>query len=93
MFFLGVMYSLGQSVAQDHGKARELYQKAADAGNAVAMNHLGWLYRMAGVSPKITAGHASGTKEPPTPATRHGRNRYLSLDHSGSKQMAPITIS
>ena len=31
-------------MAQDYGKAREWYEKAADKGNAGAMNNLGWLY-------------------------------------------------
>jgi hypothetical protein len=41
---LGDLYYDGRGVAQDYGKAREWYQKAADAGNAVAMNKLGDLY-------------------------------------------------
>jgi hypothetical protein len=44
MYNLGVIYDKGQGVAQDYGKAREWYQKAADAGNTNAMVNLGWLY-------------------------------------------------
>src|SRR5262249_8079580 len=33
-----------KGVIQDYGKAREWYQKAADAGNTHAMNELGLLY-------------------------------------------------
>jgi uncharacterized protein len=43
MNILGVMYEFGHGVAQDYGKAREWYQKAADAGNAIGMDHLGAL--------------------------------------------------
>jgi len=38
------LYGNGCGVAQDYAQAREWYQKAADAGNADAMNNLGWLY-------------------------------------------------
>jgi uncharacterized protein YegL len=41
---LGELYEHGQGVAQDYGKAREWYQKAADAGNRTAMRNLGVLY-------------------------------------------------
>jgi len=44
MFDLGVLYRDGLGVAQDYDKARELFQKAADAGDADAMNNLGALY-------------------------------------------------
>jgi TPR repeat protein len=42
---LGWLYENGQGVAQDFGKAREWYEKAADKGNARAMFKLGQLYR------------------------------------------------
>jgi TPR repeat protein len=32
-------------VAQDYAKAREWFEKAADKGDAGAMNSLGWLYQ------------------------------------------------
>jgi TPR repeat protein len=38
---LGWLYEPGKGVAQDYGHACELYQKAADAGNAHAMKILG----------------------------------------------------
>jgi len=41
---LGDVYYDGRGVAQDDTKAREWYQKAADAGNGDAMFNLGWLY-------------------------------------------------
>jgi TPR repeat protein len=44
MTCLGVLYTNGQGVAQGNGKAREWYQKAADADNTLAMNNLGMLY-------------------------------------------------
>jgi TPR repeat protein len=37
---LGVLCHEGQGVTQDYGKAREWYQKAADAGNAMAKQNL-----------------------------------------------------
>jgi TPR repeat protein len=44
MYNLGVLYHNGQGVAQDYGKAREWFQKGADASNATAMNNLGVMY-------------------------------------------------
>ena len=40
MFNLGLLYDNGQGVAQDYGKAREWYQKAAEAGNTDAKKAL-----------------------------------------------------
>ena len=37
---LGLRYHIGQGVAQDYGKAREWYEKAADKGAAMAMTNL-----------------------------------------------------
>jgi hypothetical protein len=45
MFNLGVRYQNGDGVAQDYGKAREWYEKAAAKGNSDAMNNLGWIYQ------------------------------------------------
>jgi len=42
MLNLGWLYQNGWGVAQDYDKACKWYQKAADAGNAPAMNNLGW---------------------------------------------------
>jgi uncharacterized protein len=42
--YFGLLYENGWGVAHDYGKAREWYQKAADAGNPVAMRNLGVLY-------------------------------------------------
>jgi len=36
MASMGSLYENGYGVAQDYGKAREWYQKAADAGNKYA---------------------------------------------------------
>src|ERR1700678_258364 len=44
MYNLGVQCEAGQGVSQDYAKAREWYQKAADAGDANAMSSLGVLY-------------------------------------------------
>jgi TPR repeat protein len=41
---LGMMYHLGQGVAQDFGRAAVLYQQSADQGHADAQCHLGQLY-------------------------------------------------
>jgi uncharacterized protein len=41
---LGSLYANGQGVAQDYTKARELFQKAADKGDAMGMTDLGLLY-------------------------------------------------
>ena len=41
----GWAYQNGLGVPKDLGKAAELYQKAADQGNALAQNNLGWLYQ------------------------------------------------
>jgi TPR repeat protein len=38
------VYQYSWDVAKDNGKAREWYQKAADAGNADAMSNLGDFY-------------------------------------------------
>jgi len=44
MWLLGLLYNNGQGVAQDFGKARELFEKAAAKGDAMAMWLLGLLY-------------------------------------------------
>ena len=44
MFNLGLLYTDGQGVARDYGKAREWYEKAAAKDHASAMFNLGWLY-------------------------------------------------
>jgi TPR repeat protein len=41
---MGWLYEHGKGTKQDYGKARELYKKAADHGNANALNGLGLLY-------------------------------------------------
>lgn len=41
---LGVCYKKGTGVAVDHAKAAELYQKAADMGDAAAICNLGVCY-------------------------------------------------
>jgi TPR repeat protein len=40
LYHLGESYEYGQGVAQDDGKAREWYQKAAEAGNEDAKRAL-----------------------------------------------------
>jgi TPR repeat protein len=42
---VGVMYELGQGVAQDYAQALAWYRKAADQGNAGAQINLGDMYR------------------------------------------------
>jgi tetratricopeptide (TPR) repeat protein len=41
---LGFLYFKGQGVARDYAKARELWEKAADKGDARAMSYLGQVY-------------------------------------------------
>lgn len=40
MIELGVLYANGSSVAKDEAQARALFQRAADAGNALGLSHL-----------------------------------------------------
>ncbi|HYY27947.1 MAG TPA: hypothetical protein VE860_08390 [Chthoniobacterales bacterium] len=47
---LGWLYENGKGVAQAYGKAREWFQKAADAGNTDAMAGLGLYDRGLGVA-------------------------------------------
>ena len=42
--YLGYMYKHGEGVTQDYNKARELYERAIDKGNATAMYNLGYMY-------------------------------------------------
>jgi uncharacterized protein len=44
MYTLGMLYQNNWGVARDYAQARQWYQKAADSGNALAMNNLGYLY-------------------------------------------------
>jgi predicted Zn-dependent protease len=44
MFNLGVIYHNVQGAAQDYGKAREWFEKAAERGDARGMHNLGVLY-------------------------------------------------
>ena len=41
---LGTLYQFGHGVAQDYAKAREWYERGADAGDANSMSNLGALY-------------------------------------------------
>ncbi len=41
---LGSLYLQGRGVAQDYTRARELYQRAAERGYAVAQNNLALMY-------------------------------------------------
>jgi uncharacterized protein len=43
-FFLGRAYFQGKDVAQDYGKAAELFRRAAEQGNAQAQNDLGVMF-------------------------------------------------
>lgn len=43
-FSMGVMYDIGQGVAQDYRQALLWYAKAAEQGNAKAQNNLGFMY-------------------------------------------------
>jgi uncharacterized protein len=44
MYNLGLLYETGLGVAEYYGKARDWYQKAAEAGNSTAMYKLARLY-------------------------------------------------
>jgi TPR repeat protein len=67
---LGWLYKNGQGVAQDYGKAREWFQKAADAGDTDGMNDSGVLYDNGQGVTKNTARRRIGSKRQQTPATR-----------------------
>ena len=41
----GLAYETGETVEQDYEKAMTLYQQAAEAGNWMAYNNMGWLYQ------------------------------------------------
>src|SRR3984893_10873495 len=43
-YFLGRVYFQGKDVAQDYGKAAQLFRKAAEQGNAQAQNDLGVMF-------------------------------------------------
>jgi uncharacterized protein len=43
-YFLGRVYFQGKGVAQDYGKAAELFRRAAEQGNAKAQNDLGVMF-------------------------------------------------
>ncbi len=48
---LGVLFGLGQGVAQDYAEAMNWYRKAAEQGDADAQNNIGFMYNEAhGVS-------------------------------------------
>ena len=57
-------------MAKDYAKAREWYEKAADKGDAKAMNNLGLLYDNGQGVAQDYAKAASGTKRPPTRAAK-----------------------
>ena len=44
-YMLGMMYFLGEGVAQDYQEAAKWYRLAAAQGHAEAQNNLGWIYR------------------------------------------------
>jgi len=74
---LGELYYYGKGVIQDYGKAREWYQKAADAGNTHAMNELGLLYAKGlggaqdyGRRFHLIERYGTGFREAPTSAPR-----------------------
>jgi uncharacterized protein len=43
-YFLGRAYFQGKGVAQDYGKAAELFRRSAEQGNALAQNDLGVMF-------------------------------------------------
>ena len=42
--YLGILYDWYSYPELDYAKAMEWYEKAADLGNATAMDNIGWLY-------------------------------------------------
>ena len=42
---LGLKYTYGRGVAQDHERAMTLFREAAEAGETHALNNIGWMYR------------------------------------------------
>ena len=74
-------------VAQDYAKAREWYEKAADKGDASAMANLGLLYATVRAWRRTTSRRASGSRRPPTRATRrHGQPRPALRNGQGVAQ-------
>ena len=63
--YLGRFYSLGRGVEQDDTHARELFEKAAAAGNGDAMDNLAVCTRTERVSLRITSKRAIGTRRAP----------------------------
>ena len=54
-YFLGSAYFQGKGVAQDYGKAAELFRRAAEQGNARAQNDLGVMFESGlGVQQNLT---------------------------------------
>ena len=70
MVNLGVLYDNGRGVAQDYAKAREWYEKAADKGDADAMPTSACFTTTVRAWRRTTPRRASGTRRPPTRATR-----------------------
>ena len=42
---LGLKYTYGRGVPQDHERAMSLFHQAAEAGETYALNNIGWMYR------------------------------------------------
>ena len=74
MINLGLLYANGQGVAQDYAKAREWYEKAAAKDNASAMTTSACFTTTVRAWRRTTPRRASGTRRPPTRATRTPRH-------------------
>ena len=70
MFNLGLLYDNGQGVAQDYAKAREWYEKAAAKDNATPWTASACFTTTVRAWRRTTPRRASGTRRPPTRATR-----------------------
>ncbi len=92
---LGVHYSLGWGVAQDHARAATWYYKAAQQGVLAAMSDLGDMYAIGkGVPKNIVAAYAWFTlavedvRFPPSARARTARKRSRIAKHLSAAERA-----
>ena len=73
---IGVMYHMGQGVAQDYAKAVQWYRRAAENGNAASQANLGVMYtKGAGVERDPVQAYAWYDLAAMKGETRHARGR------------------
>lgn len=86
---LGIMYSRGEGVPQDHAEAEKWYRRAAEQGDAGAQNNLGVMYAQGKGVPQdyITAHMWSNI------AASKGSETAISLREKLISMMQPADIS